>query len=130
MVWGARTLDGNSNDWRYISVRRYCMMAEQSIKLALQAFAFEPNEPKTWITIKAMIQNFLTMQWRAGALCGSTPEDAFALDIGLGQTMTPMDILEGRLIVRVKLAIARPAEFILLQFMQSMQSASSSSSNP
>jgi phage tail sheath protein FI len=26
LVWGARTLDGNSNEWRYISVRRFFIM--------------------------------------------------------------------------------------------------------
>ena len=124
LVWGARTLDGNSNDWRYISVRRYCIMAEQSIKLAARAFVFEPNEPKTWITIKAMIQNFLTQQWRSGALQGQTPRDAFFVHVGLGETMTAQDVLEGRLIVELGLAITRPAEFIVLRFMQKMQSES------
>ncbi|MCI3939514.1 phage tail sheath family protein, partial [Chryseobacterium aahli] len=29
LVWGARTLDGNSNEWRYISVRRFFNMVEE-----------------------------------------------------------------------------------------------------
>lgn len=120
LVWGARTLDGNSNDWRYIPVRRYCIMAEQSIKLAARAFVFEPNAPKTWITIKAMIENFLVQQWRSGALQGQTPRDAFFVHVGLGETMTAQDVLEGRLIVELGLAITRPAEFIILRFMQKM----------
>jgi len=32
LVWGARTMDGNSQDWRYISVRRTMTFLEQSIK--------------------------------------------------------------------------------------------------
>jgi len=32
LVWGARTLDGNSNDWRYVNVRRLAIMIEESVK--------------------------------------------------------------------------------------------------
>ncbi len=124
LVWGARTLDGNSLEWRYVPVRRYCIMAEQSIILATRAFVFEPNDTKTWIAIKTMIENFLTQQWRSGALQGQTSQDAFFVHVGLGETMTAQDVLEGRMIVQVGLAITRPAEFITLQFLQKMQSAS------
>jgi len=34
LVWGARTLDGNSLDWRYIKVRRTMIMLEESCRLA------------------------------------------------------------------------------------------------
>ena len=34
LVWGARTLDGNSLDWRYINVRRTMIMLEESCRLA------------------------------------------------------------------------------------------------
>ena len=77
LVWGARTLDGNSNEWRYISVRRFFNMVEESVKKASQFFVFEPNDANTWIKIKAMIENFLVLQWRAGALMGAKPDEAF-----------------------------------------------------
>ncbi|MCA9388097.1 MAG: phage tail sheath family protein, partial [Candidatus Andersenbacteria bacterium] len=48
VVWGARTLDGNSNDWRYIQVRRTLIYIEQSIKNALQPFVFAANSSATW----------------------------------------------------------------------------------
>ena len=32
LVWGARTLNGNDNEWRYISVRRFFNMVEESVK--------------------------------------------------------------------------------------------------
>ncbi|MEL6538746.1 MAG: phage tail sheath family protein, partial [Bacteroidota bacterium] len=53
LVWGSRTLDGNSQDWRYVPVRRTVTMIEQSLKLALRAFVFAPNDSNTWSTIKA-----------------------------------------------------------------------------
>ena len=121
LVWGGRTLDGNSLDWRYINVRRTMIMLEQSIKLALRAYVFEPNDANTWVTVKSMIINFLTQKWKQGALAGSSPEDAFDVQIGLGNTMTAVDILEGKMLVSIKLAIVRPAEFIVVTFEQQMQ---------
>lgn len=67
----ARTLDGNSSDWRYINVRRGTIMLEQSLKAALSAYAFAPNVSTTWIAVESMISTFLDNQWRAGALAGS-----------------------------------------------------------
>ncbi|MDD5059039.1 MAG: phage tail sheath C-terminal domain-containing protein [Sideroxydans sp.] len=121
LVWGARTLDGNNQDWRYINVRRTAIMIEQSIKLAANAFVFEPNVAATWVAVQNMISNFLTGIWQQGGLAGSTPKDAFAVQIGLGTTMTADDILEGIMRVTVLVALIRPAEFIEITFEQQMQ---------
>ena len=121
IVWGARTLDGNSQDWRYISVRRTMTFLEQSIKIASERYVFEPNTATTWISIKATIENFLNNQWQGGLLAGSTPTDAFSVEIGLGSTMTANDILDGMLKLTVKVAIVRPAEFIVITFQQQQQ---------
>ncbi|GAB3255553.1 phage tail sheath family protein [Chitinimonas naiadis] len=121
LVWGARTLDGNSLDWRYINVRRTMIMLEESCRLAAKALVFEPNVANTWVTIRSMIQNFLTNIWKRGGLAGAVPEDAFSVHVGLGETMTPEDILEGVLRVTVLVAMVRPAEFIEITFQQQMQ---------
>ncbi len=121
LVWGARTLDGNSLDWRYINVRRTMIMLEESCRLAAKALVFEPNVANTWVTIRSMIQNFLTGIWKRGGLAGAVPEDAFSVHVGLGETMTPEDILEGILRVTVLVAMVRPAEFIEITFQQQMQ---------
>lgn len=123
LVWGARTLAGNDNEWRYVPVRRFFNMVEESVKKATEQFVFEPNDANTWVRIKAMINNFLTLQWRAGALAGPTPESAFYVNIGLGETMTAQDILEGNMIVEIGMAAVRPAEFIVLKFSHKMQEA-------
>ena len=120
LIWGARTLDGNSQDWRYVNVRRAMIMLEQSIKAAAQAYVFEPNTALTWSTVKNMIVNFLTQQWKAGVLMGSKPEDAFQVDVGLGSTMTGNDVLDGYMRVSVKVCMVRPAEFIEISFQQLM----------
>ncbi|NSL86349.1 phage tail sheath family protein [Chitinophaga sp. Mgbs1] len=121
LVWGSRTLAGNDNEWRYVPVRRFFNYAEESIRKASESFVFEPNDINTWIRVKAMIENFLTLEWRRGALAGAKPIDAFYVKIGLGETMTALDILEGRMIVEVGMAVVRPAEFIILRFAHKMQ---------
>jgi len=121
LVWGARTLDGNSQDWRYISVRRTMTFLEQSIKAAAEGFVFEPNNSTTWSTLKATVTNFLLNQWQSGILAGQSPDDAFSVEIGLGVTMTPNDILDGLMKMTIKVAIVRPAEFIVITFEQQQQ---------
>ncbi len=118
LVWGARTLDGNSQDWRYINVRRTVTYIEQSCKLAAQPYVFEPNDQNTWQAVVSMISSFLTSVWQAGGLQGASPADAFSVQCGLGSTMTSQDILEGFLIVSIKVAVTHPAEFIVITIQQ------------
>ncbi|MFC5625430.1 phage tail sheath family protein [Algoriphagus winogradskyi] len=121
LVWGARTLAGNDNEWRYIPVRRLYIFVEESVKKATEFVVFEPNDANTWLRVKTMIENFLSNLWRDGALAGAKAEEAFFVRVGLGQTMTPLDILEGRLIVEIGMAAVRPAEFIILKFSHKLQ---------
>ena len=120
-VWGARTLDGNSQDWRYINVRRTLLFIEQSVKLAAKVYVFEPNTANTWVLVNSMISSFLNNIWRQGGLAGSNPDQAFEVEVGLGTTMTPNDILDGIMRITVKVAVVRPAEFIVITFQQKMQ---------
>lgn len=122
IIWGARTLAGNDNEWRYIPVRRFFSFVEESIKTSTEQFVFEPNDANTWVRITALVQNFLTLQWRFGALMGATTKDAFFVRVGLRQTMTELDLLEGRMIIEIGMAVVRPAEFIILRFMHKMLS--------
>jgi uncharacterized protein len=120
LVWGARTLAGNDNEWRYVSVRRFFIFVEESVKRATRQFVFEPNDANTWLKVQGMIENFLMTLWRQGALQGVKPEQAFYVAVGLGKTMTALDILEGRMIVEIGMAAVRPAEFIILRFSHLM----------
>lgn len=121
LVWGARTLAGNDNEWRYVPVRRLFIFAEESIAKTSEFVVFEPNDKNTWTRVKTLITNFLTNLWRDGALAGASPKEAFFVNVGLGETMSPQDILEGKLIIQVGLAAVRPAEFIILQFSHKLQ---------
>ena len=98
-------------------------MVEESVRKATEQFVFEPNDANTWVRIRAMIENFLVQQWKAGALTGAKPEQAFFVRVGLGETMTAQDILEGRMNIEIGMAVVRPAEFIILKFSHKMQEA-------
>ncbi len=121
LVWGARTLAGNDSEWKYMPVRRFFNFAEESIKKATGRFVFEPNDKNTWTMVKTMIENFLLVQWRDGALAGEKPEHAFYVKVGLNLTMTAADILNGLMNVEIGMAVVRPAEFIILKFSHKMQ---------
>lgn len=123
LVWGARTLDSNSLDWRYINIRRTVIFIEQSIKNTLEPFVFEPNDANTWSKVKTLIENFLTNIWRSGGLAGATPDQAFSVQVGLGTTMTADDISEGMMRILVHIAISHPAEFIIISFQLQVQKA-------
>jgi hypothetical protein len=122
-IWGARTLAGMDNEFRYVPVRRLTIMIEESIEKAIASFVFESNDANTWVKVRTMIENFLLVQWRAGALQGEKPKHAFDVQVGLGVTMTADDILNGYLRVRVAIAPVRPAEFIVLTFEQKLPSS-------
>lgn len=123
LVWGARTLAGNDNEWRYVSVRRLFNMIEESAQKSTAFAVFEPNDATTWLKVKAMIESYLYGLWQQGALAGPTPDAAYFVNVGLGKSMTPQDVLEGRMIVAIGIAAVRPAEFIILRFSHQMQQA-------
>ncbi len=123
LVWGARTLAGNDNEWRYINVRRLFNMIEESTRKATAFAVFEANDATTWLKVKGMIDSYLYGLWERGALAGPTPDKAYYVHVGLGKTMTTQDILEGRMIVEIGIAAVRPAEFIIIQFSHKLQEA-------
>jgi phage tail sheath protein FI len=120
--WGSRTLAGASTNtdtsWRYVPVRRLFNSAETDIRKSMRAMVFEPNSAPTWEKVRGAIQSYLHSLWRKGALAGSSPQEAYFVQIGKGLTMSDEDIKQGKMIAKVGMAAARPAEFVILQFTQ------------
>lgn len=114
-LWGARNATDDTT-WRYVNVRRLFNMIETSVDRATQWVVFEPNTAQTWIRVKVSVENFLDQQWRAGALAGTKPEQAYRVRVGLGETMTETDIDLGLIITEVAIAPAKPAEFVVFRF--------------
>ena len=71
--------------------------------------------------MKSMIGSFLSSMWKQGGPAGAVPEDTFAVQVGLGETMTQDDVLNGIMRITVLVAITRPAEFIEITFQQQVQ---------
>ncbi|MDE6590014.1 MAG: phage tail sheath family protein, partial [Oscillospiraceae bacterium] len=121
-VWGARTCSSDGN-WKYINVRRLFIFLEESIRANTGWVVFEPNDEGLWSRVRGTISLFLETQRRIGALAGSTPEQAYYVDVG-PNTMTQDDILNGRLICEIGVAPVRPAEFVIFRITQITQAAS------
>ena len=115
-VWGARTSSSNAM-WKYVNVRRLFIFLEESIRANTNWVVFEPNDEALWNRVKRTIDVFLTGVWRTGALMGSTPGEAFFVDIGRS-TMSADDIANGRLVCVIGVAPVKPAEFVIFRITQ------------
>lgn len=115
-VWGARTATSNAT-WKYINVRRLFIYLEESIRANTNWVVFEPNTEALWGRVKRTIEMFLASTWRSGALAGSSPSEAFFVEIGRS-TMTQDDIDNGRLICVIGVAPVKPAEFVIFKIGQ------------
>ena len=115
-VWGARTVSSNTL-WKYVNVRRLFIYIEESIRANTSWVVFEPNDTALWVRVQRTISVFLTGMWREGSLMGSSPEEAFFVNIGR-ETMSQDDIDNGRLICVIGVAPVKPAEFVIFRLTQ------------
>lgn len=115
-VWGARTACSDPS-WKYVNVRRLFIFVEESIKANTNWAVFEPNDEALWVRVQRTISVFLTGLWRGGSLAGSTPEEAFYVNVGR-ETMSQDDIDNGRLICVIGIAPVKPAEFVIFRITQ------------
>ena len=117
-VWGARTVGGDANaDLKYINVRRTLLFLRESIDEGTQWVVFEPNTPALWQKITRNITAFLTVVWRAGALFGTTAQEAFY--VKCDAETNPPELRElGQVVTEIGVAIVRPAEFVIFRISQ------------
>ena len=112
VVWGARTLDGNSDEWRYIAARRLFIKIERDLRQITATATGAANMPRTWTRLKTAVASYLDKLWRDGALSGAKASDAYFVQIG-----TDTDESEPDLNIKVGVAVYRPAEFITVTFI-------------
>lgn len=117
-VWGGRTVGGDANaDLKYINVRRTLLFLRESIDEGTQWVVFEPNNPALWQKITRNVSAFLTNVWRAGALFGTTPQEAFY--VKCDAETNPPELRElGQVVTEIGVAIVRPAEFVIFRISQ------------
>jgi phage tail sheath protein FI len=117
-VWGARTMGGDANaDFKYVNVRRVFIFLRESIDRGTQWVVFEPNDPRLWAKITRNVSAFLTNVWRAGALFGTTPQEAFYVKCD-AETNPPELRDLGQVVTEIGVAIVRPAEFVIFRISQ------------
>jgi hypothetical protein len=115
-VWGARTMSSDP-EWKYVNVRRLFAYLEHTLDKGTQFAVFEPNNERLWASIKRMVEDFLLVLWRDGALLGDKPEQAYFVRCDR-TTMTQNDLDNGRLIALVGVAPVKPAEFVIFRVGQ------------
>ncbi|HEX7038817.1 MAG TPA: phage tail sheath C-terminal domain-containing protein [Trueperaceae bacterium] len=120
LVWGARTLDAESSEFRYLSVRRLLNMIKESIANDTRWIVFKPNDASLWKSIVRDVSAFLTLLWRDGALVGSKPEDAFY--VKCDEETNPPEVRDvGRVVTEIGIAPVKPAEFVIFRISQDPQ---------
>ncbi len=117
-VWGARTIGGDANiNWKYINVRRLFLYLRKSIDQGTQWVVFEPNSQPLWSQITRNVTAFLTNVWRAGALFGNTPAEAFY--VRCDATTNPPEVRDlGQVVTEIGVAVVKPAEFVIFRISQ------------
>ncbi|MBD2142547.1 phage tail sheath family protein [Anabaena sp. FACHB-1250] len=118
LVWGARTLGGDANlEFKYINVRRHFCYLKDSIDKGTQWVVFEPNTPELWAKIRRNISAFLTLEWRKGALFGTTPQEAFYVKCDAENNPPALRDL-GQVVIEIGVAAVKPAEFVIFRLSQ------------
>jgi phage tail sheath protein FI len=110
-------IDTTDPDWKYADVRRLLVYLEHSLSTGLHWTVFEPNGAALWASIRRSAADFLTAEWRDGALQGARPEEAFFVRCDT-TTMTQGDIDNGRLVIVIGVAPVKPAELVVFQIGQ------------
>ncbi len=113
-IWGCRTLDNPRVPWRYIQIRRLVSYIEAHMTQLGRAFVFEPNNAITWMKFKGQAYNWLRQLWLKGGLRGTQEDQAFEVLLGIDESMSEADLRAGKMIMKIKLALLIPAEFIEL----------------
>jgi len=78
---------------------------------------FEPNSQALWSQITRNVTAFLTNVWRAGALFGSTPAEAFY--VRCDASTNPPEVRDlGQVVTEIGVAVVKPAEFVIFRISQ------------
>lgn len=115
-IWGARTLSSSSS-WKYINTRRLMAHIKQSLSEDMRWVTFENNNESLWYSVARCIKAFCLELWKAGYFAGSNPEEAYY--VKCDEELNPPEMRNaGILTVEIGLALAKPAEFIIVRLQE------------
>jgi hypothetical protein len=109
--WGARTLDLQNGDNRYIPVVCTREWIAASVQRSLAFAATNDNAEPLWSQIRTVTANFLHSLWLQGALPGSTPSDAYFVRCD-SSTTTANDLAMHRVNLLYGIALLKAGEFL------------------
>ncbi len=113
-IWGGRTLERSDPAGRFVAHRRLIHRLVRAIRRVAEPLVFDGNTPTLWLTLTRAITAVLLEAFRAGALRGARPEEAFRVQCD-DQTNPPEQRDLGRCVCIVSVAPAAPMEFITLR---------------
>jgi hypothetical protein len=120
VLWGARTLlgaDADTNQWKYVPIRRVALFIEASLYQGTQWVVFEPNDEPLWSAIRLNVGAFMQNLFIEGFFQGQTPTQAYFVKCD-SETTTQTDIDAGVVNIVVGFAPLYPAEFVAIQIQQ------------
>lgn len=115
-IMGARTLATRTTD-RYINVRRALMSIKRGVTTATRFAIFEQNDEFLWDDVAAVVEQYLTTQFQVGVLRGDEPTQAFYVKCD-SDNNPPSQVAAGVVTVEIGVALASPAEFIVIRIGQ------------
>jgi phage tail sheath protein FI len=115
-IFGARTLAKNSPD-RYINIRRALISLKRGVVGQTRFAVFQQNDENLWDTLRAVTEQYLTTQFQTGVLRGNTPDQAFYVKCD-SDNNPASSIAAGVVVVEVGVALASPAEFVVIRIGQ------------
>ncbi len=113
LVWGGRVL-GNNSPGGFVAHRRLIHLLVRAIRRVAEPLVFDTNGPELWLSLVRSITTVLLAAWRAGALKGDQPSQAFQV-ICDASTNPPDQIDQGMVVCLIQVAPAVPMEFITLR---------------
>jgi phage tail sheath protein FI len=122
-VWGARTLSADPA-WRHVGARRVLLTVGRWVQRFLDGTVLEPNDLRLRVRVTRELSAYLESLHAVGALRGATPDDAFFVQCD-AETTPPELADAGVLVTTVGLALAAPAEFIVLRITRGPSGPSS-----
>ncbi|MGW3153714.1 fibronectin type III domain-containing protein [Streptomyces sp. NPDC001089] len=126
-IMGARTLRKGMPD-RYISVRRMLIYLENLLEDVTRFAIFEPNGPDLWQTLAALVDQQLLTLTQAGQLQSTIPSSAYWV-VCDETNNTAATVALGEIHITVGVALASPAEFIVIEISQYQGGVSTSSTS-
>jgi phage tail sheath protein FI len=114
-IWGARTLSGQEA-WKYVNVRRLFLTAVRWIAWNMTDLVFETNNPSLWARIERELTGYFMGLFRAGALKGGTPQEAFFVKCN-AETNPPELRERGEVVTEIGLSPTVPYEFVVVRLI-------------